>query len=300
MPKRLALVDMGTNTLKYSVVDLAEDGSFVDVDQFADTVRLGAGIAATGEIEPQRLERALGSLRIYQMRAEALGADIFLGVATSALRRASNGQVLLDAIAEQTRWDVKVISGDLEARLTWAGLRHLFPPTGDFLLVDVGGGSSEALAIRNRDLVASESNDIGSGVLADASFTTFPPGPDVDDAFARAREFLASSPVLAAVQAPGLVLSGGNGTFLAALARWDQVAIPFVPARLPDLMHAIAAAEPAAIAAYLGVAIERAQMIPAGAAIAAAVADLTHPSSLHAVPSGIRNGMVHAWHAGEW
>ena len=300
MPQRLALVDMGTNTLKYSIVDLADDGSFADVDVFADTVRLGAGIATSGQIDPQRLERALASLRIYQMRAEALGAEIFLGVATSAVRRASNGQVLLDAIAEQTRWDVKVISGDLEARLTWAGLRHMFPATGDFLLVDIGGGSSEALAIRDRELIASESNDIGSGILADDSFSAYPPRDEVDAAYARAREFLAPSPVLASVQSPGLVLSGGNGTFLAALARWEEVAIPFEPARLPDLMHAVAGLEPAVIAAYLGIAVERAQMIPAGGAIAAAVGDLTNPSSLHAVPSGIRNGMVHAWQAGEW
>lgn len=300
MATRLALVDMGTNTLKYSIVDLAEDGTSTEVDVFADTVRLGAGIATSGIIDPQRADRALGSLRIYQLRAEALGAENFLGVATSALRRASNGQQLLDSIAEQTRWDVKVISGDLEARLTWAGLRHLFPPEGDFLLVDIGGGSSEALAIHDRELIQSESNDIGSGVLADEAFTIYPPGDQVEQAFILAREFLAKSRVLATVDAPGLVLSGGNGMFLAALARWDEVGIPFTPDHLPDLMRRVASIEPDSIAAHLGITPERARMIPAGAAIAAAAADLTNASALFAVPSGIRTGMVHAWHAGEW
>ncbi len=300
MSTRLALVDMGTNTLKYSIVDLQDDGSFSEVDSFADTVRLGAGIATSGRIDPERADRALGSLRIYQMRAEALGATVFLAVATSALRRASNGGDLLTSIADETKWDVKVISGDLEARLTWAGLRHMFPPEGDFVLVDIGGGSSEAIAIHDRELVASESNDIGSGVLADEAFSAYPPGAEVDRARKIARDFLAASPVLAGVNEPGLVLSGGNGMFLAALANWDEVDIPFTPGRLPDLMHRIASLEPDAIAAYLGIAPERARMIPAGGAIAAAVADLTNPRGLYAVPSGIRNGMVQAWRDGEW
>jgi exopolyphosphatase/pppGpp-phosphohydrolase len=65
-------------------------------------------------------------------------------------------------------------------------------------------------------------------------------------------------------------------------------------------MHRIADQEPAAIARYLGISTERAQMLPAGAAIAVAVADIVHPTSLHAVPSGMRAGMVHEWLAGTW
>ena len=300
MATRIALVDMGTNTLKYSVAEVRDDGSFEDIDGFADTVRLGAGLVSTGRIDPARIDRALSSLVGYQQRAEELGASIFLGVATAALRRATNGRDVLMAVSERTRWQVKLVSGDLEARLTWAGLRHLIPATGDHLLVDIGGGSSEALAVRNGELVSFESNDIGSGVLADHAFTHYPPRDEVDAAVEEARTVLASSPVLAEVHQPGLILSGGNGTFLHALSQWSYTEEDFTPTGLRILMHRIAEQEPAAIAGYLGIAVERAQMIPAGAAIAVAIAEIVQPVSLGAVPSGMRAGMVREWLAGTW
>lgn len=300
MTTRIALVDMGTNTLKYSVAEVQDDGSFSEIDVYADTVRLGAGLITSGRIDPARAERAIVSLTDYQARAEQLDATIFLGVATAAMRRATNGREVLAAVAERTRWQVKVISGDLEARLTWSGLGHLFPTTGDFLLVDIGGGSSEVLAIRDGQVIGSESNDIGSGVLADQAFTRFPPGDEVDVAVEQARAVLVGSPVLAQVNEPGLVLSGGNGTFLHALTQWAETQEAFSPAGLRKLMYRIAEQEPAAIANYLGIAEERAQMIPAGAAIAVAIADIVRPTSVHAVPSGMRAGMVHEWLAGTW
>jgi exopolyphosphatase/guanosine-5'-triphosphate,3'-diphosphate pyrophosphatase len=282
------------------VAEVQDDGSFRDIDVFADTVRLGAGLVSSGMIDPERAERAVMSLTMYQARAEHLGATVFLGVATAALRRATNGQEVLAPVARRTRWQVKVVSGDLEARLTWSGLRHLFPATGDFLLVDIGGGSSEALAIRDGQVIASESNDIGSGVLADQAFTRYPPGKEVDVAVDQARTMLAGSPVLAKVSEPGLVLSGGNGTFLRALTQWAETEETFTPTGLRKLMYRIADQDPAAIASYLGIAEERAQVIPAGAAIAVAIADIVQPTSLNAVPSGMLAGMVHEWLAGTW
>jgi exopolyphosphatase/guanosine-5'-triphosphate,3'-diphosphate pyrophosphatase len=299
MATRIALVDMGTNTLKYSVADVQDDGSFREIDVHADTVRLGAGLVASGRIDPERAERAVTSLRAYQARAELLGASIFLGVATAALRRATNGQDVLTAVAERTRWQVKVISGDLEARLTWSGLRHLFPDT------------ASSCWLTWRRVVRSAGHPRcpggclgierhGSGVLADQVFSHYPPGEEVDVAVEQARSLLTKSPVLAQVNEPGLVLSGGNGTFLHALSQWAETKEPFTPDGLRKLMHRIAEQEPAAIAKHLGIAPERAQMIPAGAAIAVAIADIVGPTSLWAVPSGVRAGMVHEWLAGTW
>jgi len=300
MTTRIALVDMGTNTLKYSVAEVEENGNFRDIDTFAETVRLGAGLSSTGRIDPERADRAVASLRYYQARAEKLGANVFRGVATAALRRATNGQDLLAAVADETKWQVKVVSGDLEARLTWSGLRHLFPPTGEFLLVDIGGGSSEALAIRDGVVIASESNDIGSGILADQAFSKYPPQEQVEVAVDMARRILADSPVLGSVTQPALVLSGGNGTFLHALSQWPMTAAEFTPQGLRDLMIRIADLSPVAIAQYLGIAEERAQVIPAGAAIAVAITDIVQPTTLAAVPSGMRAGIVHEWLAGTW
>lgn len=298
MARRVAVVDMGTNTLKLSVTEVGDDGQQEIVDAHAETVRLGFGIAESGKIDPQRALRALVALRSYQQRADALGAEDFIGVATAALRMASNGDSLLTDIARQTRWKVRVISGDEEARLTFEGLRHGMPPRAKVLLIDIGGGSTEAILIHDRELVASESNRIGSGVLADAVFTEYPPGPEqVRAAVERARAILDASEVIGPIPDGFVVLSGGNGQFLKGLSEWDEVAIPFTPSTFEELMLRVSVLEPAAVAAHLGIAVERARMLPAGAAIARAVLDLSKPRGLGAVPSGIRGGLVSEWAA---
>jgi exopolyphosphatase/guanosine-5'-triphosphate,3'-diphosphate pyrophosphatase len=299
MTRRVATVDMGTNTLKFSVTEVNADGSQEIVDAHAETVRLGYGIGETGQIDPQRASMALAALASYEQRAAALGALDFIGVATAALRIASNGESLLEQISQQTRWKVHVISGDEEARLTFEGLRSDLPARGTVLLIDIGGGSTEAILIQDREKVAEESNHIGSGVLADAVFTASPPGEaQVHLAVDRARAILAESQVIGPVPDGFVVLSGGNGQFLKALSEWEEIAIPFTPDAFEELMNRVAGLDPETMASYLGIVVERARMIPAGAAIARAVLELASPMGIGALPSGIRGGLVSEWEAG--
>lgn len=300
MTHRLAVVDMGTNTLKYSVMEINDDGGFREINAQADTVRIGAGIAATGLIDAERAERAIESLVKYERLALGLGATAFIGVATSAMRRASNGSDLLDAIATKTGWQLRVISGTLEAELTWSGLQHLFPAKGAFLLADIGGGSTEVIAIQDGIVVSSESLNIGSGVLADEWFRQNPPGKAVADAKAAALAYLSTSAEIGRLDSPYVVLSGGNGLYLQKLAGWEAVNIAFSPATGTALMNRIAEIPAEMLAAYLGITRERASMLPAGAAIASAVMDAVQASNVAAVPSGVRTGIVRRWIQNQW
>lgn len=293
---RIAVVDIGSNTLKFSIADVNPDGSESIIQIDAQTVRLAAGIATTGMIEPQRSRHAVEAMQFYDQIAKALKSDAQLSVATAALRMASNGQELIDQIEATTNWQIEVISGEEEAALAFSGLVSQMPETGSALLLDIGGGSTEAIHIVDRRMIASESNGIGSGTLADASFVTDPPGlPDVLAAKSRAHEQLVSSPVITAAAGSILMLSGGNGQFLEGFAKWDRVAIPFEPRHFDSIMAALADARSIDVAAYLGIAPERARMLPAGGAIASAVMDMVAPISLHAVPSGIRGGLIARW-----
>jgi len=297
--RRVAVVDMGTNTLKYSISEVEEDGTQQIIHAHADTVRIGAGIATTGRIDPQRIARALESLRFFEQVARVYQCEALLGVATAALRMASNGGELLDAIAESTAWRVRVISGDAEAQLAFAGVRHLLPPSGLACILDIGGGSTEAIVARDRILAAFESLGIGSGTLTDASFTADPPGLDaVRHAVATARETIDASLVLESARDANLVLTGGNGQFLNRLAKWSSFDIPFTTERFPDLLTRVATTPGVELARYLEIVPERARMLPAGGAIAQAVIDRIAPTSLRAVPSGIAIGVVAEWAAG--
>jgi exopolyphosphatase/guanosine-5'-triphosphate,3'-diphosphate pyrophosphatase len=296
MSRRVAVVDIGTNTLKFSVTEIAPDGSESIVDARAETIRLGAGIRESGVIEPERVFRAIVALHEYEHTARALGAEAFLGVATAALRMASNGNDLLGQIARTTGWQVNVISGDEEARLTYAGLSRFLPNQGHVLLADIGGGSTEFLNVRDGALLASRSVDIGSGSMADQCFTTDPPGLEAVLAAADiATEILHESLAISAVQGCHLVLSGGNGLFLESLSGWEEIAVPFSPSEFTALLSALATIESERSATYLQIVPERARMIPAGAAIVIAIVRLVSPVSMTALPSGIRGGLIAEW-----
>lgn len=296
MARSIGVVDMGTNTLKFSVTRVDTDGEQSIVHAHAETVRLGAGIGTSGMIDPDRIDLTLEALRSYEATAKLLGVEACVGVATAALRIAGNGADLLDRISRTTGWKVSVISDVEEARLTHIGLADFLPESGDALLVDVGGGSTEVISVRNRDLVSSESLEIGSGTLADRCFAADPPGVEaVHSAANVAAEVLRPSTVLDSQSGMPLYLSGGNGQFLSQLASWEQVAVPFTPGAFPHLLDAVAMLGSQQSAAYLGVVRERARMIPAGAAIAMAVIRTTSPASVTAVPSGIRGGLVKDW-----
>ncbi len=298
MTQRIAIVDLGTNTLKFSVTEIDSTGAQTIINARADTVRLGAGIGTTGLIDPVRAQRAIDALVSYEHVAKSLGAGAQIGVATAALRMASNGSDLLDRIAGTTDWKVSVISGAEEAHLTFLGLVGLAPTQGTALIVDVGGGSTEVIHVLNRQLVDSESITIGSGILADREFSMDPPGKVAVGAVERyASSVITDSAVLTSVEQPALFLSGGNGQFLSELAAWEEIDVPFTPIEFPRLVEMVASIHSEKTATYLNIPTERSRMLPAGAAIAAAIIRLTFPKSLKAVPSGIRGGLVAEWTA---
>lgn len=296
MPRRIAVVDMGSNTLKFSITEVDDAGGERVIHAHAETVRLGAGVAVSGSIDPERFDRALAALRDYEAIARSFDVDACVGVATAALRMARNGADLLDRIGGTTGWTVHVVSGQEEAQLAFEGLVRSLPEQGNSLLVDIGGGSTELIQVADRKLIASESIDVGSGTLADRCFTSDPPGlPAVHDALRVAKEELSGSTVMPNAEAARVVLSGGNGQFLKSFAEWPAIAIPFTPDRFHDVLPAIASRASHDLARYLDIAQERARMLPAGAAIAMAVIERTRPVKIEAAPSGIRGGLVARW-----
>ncbi len=294
--RRIAVVDMGSNTLKFTVTEVDEFGSEQVIHAYAETVRLGAGVAVEKRIEPERIERALLALRHYELVAKSLGVEAYIGVATAALRMASNGDDLLESIHRTTGWNVRVITGEEEARLAFQGLVGTLPADTDSVVVDIGGGSTELLSVSNRKLVASESLNLGSGTLADRHFRQDPPGlPAIHEAIQSAGETLTASTVLPVVKATSAVFSGGNGQFLKEFAGWNEVAIPFEPGRFDAIVSSLSQTRSDRLAGYLNIATERARMLPAGAAIAMAVIERALPTSIDAAPSGIRGGLVADW-----
>ncbi len=141
---RVAVVDIGTNSTRLLVADVA-DGGVHALERRSVVTRLGEGLEETGELgeEPQaRVRRALAE---YRELMDAHGAEIRTGVLTSAVRDASNGAAFHARVREEFAVDAAVIPGAEEARLTFLGATLGRAASERVLVVDIGGGSTEVV-----------------------------------------------------------------------------------------------------------------------------------------------------------
>ena len=216
---RVAAVDCGTNSLRLLVADV--DGRTKhDVHREMRVVRLGQGVDRTGELAPEAVERTRLALVDYAVTCRALGVQSVRMVATSATRDARNRGAFTDMVRAVIGVEPEVISGDEEAALSFDGAtRGLDPRQGPFLVIDIGGGSTE-LVLGTTAVESAVSIDIGSVRLTERHLHADPPTPaqvaaaraDVDEAMARVRDVV---PVGRALTAVGLA---GSVTTVAALA----------------------------------------------------------------------------------
>jgi exopolyphosphatase / guanosine-5'-triphosphate,3'-diphosphate pyrophosphatase len=145
---RVGAIDCGTNSIRLLVADVTrrDDGScwLRDVYREMRIVRLGQGVDATGRLAPEALERTRVALAHYTAMLRRKGAERVRMVATSATRDAENTAEFFAMVRDTLGSDAEVISGDEEARLSFTGaVGDLDPEDGPFLVVDVGGGSTE-------------------------------------------------------------------------------------------------------------------------------------------------------------
>jgi exopolyphosphatase/guanosine-5'-triphosphate,3'-diphosphate pyrophosphatase len=230
---RVGVVDLGTNSIRLLVASAAPDGSpDGSLEEFArDMVitRIGAGVHATGRIDPAALERTLGVLTRYCARARVLHAERIAVSATSAVRDASNRTGLEAAVERLAGEPLRVIDGEHEARLSFDGATRGLHEASPFLVVDVGGGSTE-LALGVGDVDAAISLPVGSVRLTERFVRSDPPtAKELDAVRAEVRARLAEAEaVVAGREAATLVAVAGTATTVQGVAlgleRWDPEA----------------------------------------------------------------------------
>jgi exopolyphosphatase/guanosine-5'-triphosphate,3'-diphosphate pyrophosphatase len=148
-----AALDLGTNNCRLLIATPAGQG-FRVVEAFSRIVRLGDGLAHTGRLDDNAIERAMGALHVCAERVRRRRAVRIKAVATQACRSAENGAAFVARVEAETGLKLKVISPREEAQLSVAGCAGLLDRSGEAaLVVDVGGGSTELswLDLRNLD-----------------------------------------------------------------------------------------------------------------------------------------------------
>lgn len=183
---RVAAVDLGTNSTRLLVADV-EGGRVEDLARETRITRLGEGVDGRRRLLPVPIARVRNCLSDFRRRADSLGAERTLLVATSAVRDAENGEAFLGEIEWSYGFATRLVSGEEEAALTYRGVtagRGLDPGT---IVVDLGGGSTEVIADGLRI-----SLDIGSVRLTERFFVSDPPTQvELEDAAAAVRALLA-------------------------------------------------------------------------------------------------------------
>ncbi len=172
---RLAAIDVGTNSVRVYVADV-DDGSARQLERDLIITRLGEGVDKTRRLGEEPLRRTLDAIARYHARAKELGASTIRIAATSAARDARNRNDFFEAVRAATGQQAEVLSGQDEARLSFLGATSELPAEGMYLVLDIGGGSTE-FVVGGREVEASISLDIGSVRLTERHVHHDPPQP---------------------------------------------------------------------------------------------------------------------------
>lgn len=165
---KLAAIDIGTNSIHMIVVQVNRNSTFDVIEREKEMVKLGEGVFATNRLSDRAYEEGLEVIRRYVQLADQLGVDEIITAATSATREAQNGGGFLDAIVKETGIAPQVISGKEEARLIFLAVRQAIALKGEKALVlDIGGGSTEAVVGDEQEVLFRSSIKLGVRRLLD-------------------------------------------------------------------------------------------------------------------------------------
>ncbi|NVK04606.1 MAG: exopolyphosphatase [Flavobacteriia bacterium] len=167
--KKLAAIDIGSNSIRLLITNVIHEPKkgytyYKKSSMTRLPIRLGADSFVKGKISAQNRKRMIDAMVAYRAIMDVHGVEDFRACATSAMREASNGDMLVEQIKKHTGIEIEIIDGMEEARLIFES--KMFDRLGTkedrYLYIDVGGGSTELTVLENREIVNSHSFKIGT------------------------------------------------------------------------------------------------------------------------------------------
>ena len=308
-----AAIDLGTNNCRLLIARPAGD-HFVVIDAFSRVVRLGEGLAQSGQLSEAAMDRALAALHICADKLRRRNVHLARSVATEACRRASNGAEFIDRVRRETGIRLDVITAQEEARLAVLGC-HILLEHGDgpAMIFDIGGGSTEMVLVDTTDPVPRilDWQSVPWGVVS----LTEVIGPVADSLDARAAAYVEMRRLVsegfadfaarvageqaAANSAIRLLGTSGTVTTLASLhlglPQYDRSAVDgvIVPAEsMRAISQRLAHYSPTERMAVPCIGRERADLVVAGCAILETILDIWPADRLGIADRGIREGIL--------
>jgi exopolyphosphatase/guanosine-5'-triphosphate,3'-diphosphate pyrophosphatase len=298
---RVAAIDCGTNSIRLLIADIS-GGKFKEVLRDMEIVRLGQGVDENKSFHPDAINRTLAAVEKFKNQLTGKGVEKIRFCATSATRDAANRDLFIDGVRQILGVEVEVIPGEEEARLSFNGAtKELLQSDAPFLVVDIGGGSTE-FVYGNKEVEFAKSVDIGCVRMSERHLKSQPVEMsqvaqaiiDIDKAIAQAAAVVPIS------TAKTLVAVAGTATTIAAAAldleTYDRYAIHL--SRIPaEKVHKVSAAFQAMTKSEISklgfMHPGRVDVITAGSLVLSRVMAATGATEFVASESDILDGM--AW-----
>ncbi len=227
---RVAAIDCGTNSIRLLIADI-DGNNFREITRQMEVVRLGQGVDKTGAFHPDAIARTLAAVDLYAAEIAKRGVEKIRFCATSATRDATNRALFIDGVKERLGIEPEVIAGEIEAALSFQGATKDFDKSqGPFLVIDIGGGSTE-FVFGTDSVEAARSMNIGCVRMTERHFTGDQPDPGqiasaIEDIDENIRQAAKTVPI---TEAKTVIMVAGTATTVAAAAldlpEYDRYAI---------------------------------------------------------------------------
>jgi exopolyphosphatase / guanosine-5'-triphosphate,3'-diphosphate pyrophosphatase len=298
---RLAAIDVGTNTIRLTVAEVQDDGTYRILDEEREMVRLGENLDRTGRLSDAAVERALTAIGKMKAIADGFKISGMRAIATSAVREASNGRQFIREVSRQHKLRIDVISGEEEAQLAFGtAVRHFDFQGRSTAVVDIGGGSIEIILSAGTAIDHVYSLPLGAVRVTERLMRSDPLRPkhwrQMKDEIDRGiRSVLRQSHHRAEI----MIGSGGTFTSLAHMSKYQREGrhgsvqgYVLTPAEIINLLRRLRQTPLEARREIPGLSPDRADIIVGGAAVISRLVRGLGTQQIMINERGIRDGLL--------
>jgi exopolyphosphatase/guanosine-5'-triphosphate,3'-diphosphate pyrophosphatase len=301
-PVRMGVLDIGSNTVHLLLVDAHYGAAPIPASKLKMALRLAEHLTPEGNVDEEAIGLLIDFIRKGQQLSEDMGATEVMAFATSAIRDATNGEIVLNRVQEETGLTLEVLSGADEARMTFLAVRRWFGwSTGRLLVMDIGGGSLELASGLDEEPDVAISLPLGAGRLTRTHLDLDPPTPESIRELRRyARAQIAD--VAGRIRRVGepRIAAGSSKTFkqLARIAgappssEGMYVRRKLTLAALRTTVNTLSTMTASERAVIPGVSEGRSEQLIAGAIVAEAAMELLEINELAICPWALREGVI--------
>jgi len=306
MEEKLGVIDLGSNSVRLMIMQTYANGSFKLIDEIKEGVRLSEGMIKDGLLQPRAIKRTIETIGLFTKLCSTNGIDKIIAVASAAVREAVNQKEFLAQLSQETGIKFRVLSGEEEAYYVYQGVVNSLEIK-DGIIVDIGGGSTEIVKIKDRNLVESVSVPFGTVNLTEKFLgTNKNNGSQLEKMESFLQEILHEMPWLRKEKNPSLIGVGGTMRNLAKIdRRRKKYPLEIIhnyrlsTQDLHNIYQEIKVTNSEQRKKIAGLSKDRTDIIMAGFAMIEAISQFTKAKTLIISGNGLREGIFYNYLLGQ-